>query len=329
MKIVGLEEHFVFPDIIEAWEKLGRREKDLSFKASSEGETGRRLLDFGEERTLSMKDTGIDIQVLSLTSPGVQNLKPEEAVVLQSVSNDLLSDIIAKEPDKFQGFATLATPAPETAARELERAVTKLGLNGAMLFGRIGDRNIDDPFFLPIYEAAEALNAPLYIHPQSPLPTIRDTYYNNFNSDVDLAFSTFGLGWHYETGIQILRLILSGIFDRFPSLQLITGHWGELVMFYLDRIDKISGMAKLERKISEYFKSNIFITPSGMFSQRYLQWAVDVIGIDRIMFSTDYPFESTTKNSSRDFFEKADLILCDKEKMAYGNWEKLCSRIKR
>ena len=122
---------------------------------------------------------------------------------------------------------------------------------------------------------------------------------------------------------------MSGIFDRFPTLKIITGHWGELVMFYLDRIDKLSGIAKLERTISEYFKTNIFITPSGMFSHRYLQWAVEVIGVDNILFSTDYPFESAPNIGSRNFLESSNLSENDKEKIANGNWNKLCSVIKR
>lgn len=329
MKIIGLEEHFVFPDIIKAWEKLGQNTRDLSFKASSEGETGRKLLDFDKERISSMKDTGIDVQVLSLTSPGVQNLKPNDAIALQKVSNNLLADVISKNTDRYQGFATLATSVPQKAAYELECAVTKLGLNGAMLFGRTGERSLDDPFFLPIFEAASEMNAPLYIHPQSPLSTVRETYYNGFDAQLNAAFSTFGIGWHYETGIQLIKLIMSGIFDKFPTLKIITGHWGELVMFYLDRIDKLSGIAKLERKISEYFKDNIYITSSGMFSHRYLQWAIDVIGVDHILFSTDYPFESAPNNGSRNFLENTELSREDKEKIANGNWNKLYSEIKR
>lgn len=329
MKLIGLEEHFVFPDIIKAWEKLGQDNWDLSFKASSEGEAGRKLLDFGEERILSMENTGIDIQVLSLTSPGVQNLKLDDAIALQEVSNNLLKETIRQNPDHYQGFATLATSAPQKAAYELERAVFKLGLNGAMLFGRTGEKNLSDPFFLPIFEAASEMNIPLYIHPQSPLSPIQNIYYNGFTSKLDSAFSTFGIGWHYETGVQLIRLIMSGVFDRFPTLKIITGHWGELVMFYLDRIDKLSRIAKLERTISEYFKTNIFITPSGMFSHRYLQWAVEIIGVENILFSTDYPFESTPNNGSRNFLENSNLSENDRGKIANGNWDKLCSLIKR
>ena len=191
-----------------------------------------------------MDDAGVDVHVLSLTTPGTQNLEPDQAVALQKESNDLLAETVRAHPDRLQGLATLATPAPAQAARELERAVTTLGLDGAMLFGRTRDLNLEHPSFWPIFEAAADLNAPLYLHPQSPPPAVRTAYYDGFGAEVDAAFATHGVGWHYETGVQILRLILAGVFDRFPELQMTTGHWGELILFFLDRIDQLAEAAK-------------------------------------------------------------------------------------
>ncbi len=168
MKTIGLEEHFVTPDVLAAWGALDPHWQDVAFRHSDGGEMGARLADLAEQRIAAMDDTGLDVQVLSLTAPGVQSQEPDEATALQTASNDLLADTIRSRPDRFQGFATLATPEPLAAARELERAVTKLGMNGAMLFGRTRERNLDHRDNWPIFEAAAALRAPVYIHPQSP-----------------------------------------------------------------------------------------------------------------------------------------------------------------
>lgn len=329
MRIIGLEEHFVTADVLKAWDTLDPQWQDSSMKASAEGESARRLAELAGDRFAAMDETGLDVQVLSLTAPGVQSLAPDDAVALQIDSNDLLADTIRAHPNRLQGFATLATPAPKAAVRELERAVTQLGLNGGMLFGRTRDRNLDHPDFWPIFEAAAALNAPLYLHPQSPQPKVHAAYYNGSNDSVDAAFATHGIGWHYETGVQLLRLILSGVFARFPNLQIIVGHWGEAVLFYLERIDHLATIAKLARPISDYVRSNVFITPSGIFSQRYLRWAIGVVGIDRILFSTDYPFVLFPQSGSRRFLEAADLNDVDRGKIAFGNWERLCADIRR
>jgi predicted TIM-barrel fold metal-dependent hydrolase len=329
MKLIGLEEHFVSHDIMTAWKALDPKWQDVAFTHSDGGEIGRRLLDLGADRLAAMDDAGFDIQVLSLTAPGVQSLAPDDATALQSASNDLVAEKVRSNPERYQGFATLATPAPEAAARELERAVTKLGLNGAMLFGRSRDRNLDHRDNEPIFAAAAALRAPLYLHPQSPLPAVRDALYSGFSDAVDGAFATHGIGWHYETGIQILRLILAGVFDRFPDLHIITGHWGEVILFYLERAEGLAGVAKLDRPIADYFRHNISVTPSGMWSQRYLRWAIEVLGVERIMFSTDYPYRFTPGGGARRFLEEANLSEADKTAIAHGNWDRMVQQITR
>ncbi|MGH3771904.1 MAG: amidohydrolase family protein [Pseudonocardiaceae bacterium] len=188
----------------------------------------------------AMDEAGVDVQVLPLTTPGTQNLDPGPAVALQCETNELIADLVRAHPDRFHGLATLATPDPNRAADELARAVTTLGLDGAMVFGRTRERPLDHQDSWPIFEAAEARRAPLYLHPQSPPPAVRDSYYSGLGPALDAAFATHGIGWPYETGVQLMRLILVGVFDRFPHLQVITGHWGELVLFYLERIDTLA-----------------------------------------------------------------------------------------
>lgn len=329
MKIIGLEEHFVVQEVLDAWDAVELPWQDLAMKPSAGAEGGRRLLDFGANRLAAMDDVGIDVQVLSLTTPGVQNVSGDTSVELARVSNDRVTEIVRSHPERFQGFATLPTPVPQAAARELERAVQKLGLNGAMVFGRTRERNIDLLEFWPIFEAAAALKAPLYMHPQTPQKSVLDAYYSGFGDEVDSLFARPGIGWHYEAGIQILRMILAGVFDRFPDLKIITGHWGEVMLFYLERIDLLSRAVKLPRKISEYVRQHVYVTPSGLFSQRYLRWAMEVIGAEHILMSTDYPFGMAVKGAARAFLEEAELSDGERSQISCGNWERLCDSIRR
>ena len=329
MKIVALEEHFATPEIMAAWRALRPEAQDLAVKQSTTGDVERCLLDLAAGRLAAMDEAGVDVQVLSLTTPGVQSLEPSEAVPLARAANDLVAATVRHRPDRFQGFATLPTSAPAEAARELGRAVVELGLNGAMLFGRTGERNLDHPDFAPILEAAAALRAPLYLHPQSPRPAVRQAYYQGLGDGMEAVFATGGIGWHYETGAQALRLVLSGIFDRLPDLQLILGHWGEVVLFYLDRVDLLAAPAHLPRPVSDYFRTHVSVTPSGIFSPRYLRWATEVLGVERILFATDYPFVPCRDGAARRFLAEADLSEADRQKMASGNWERLCAGIRR
>lgn len=325
-RIVALEEHFVTADVRDAWSRLDPADRDDSTTMFAGTGLDRRLAELADERMRRMDACGVDVQVLSLTTPGVQNLRAADAVSLARRANDAVAAAVRAHPDRFQGFATLPTPAPDDAARELERAVVELGLKGAMVFGRTGERNFDHPDFLPILEAAAHLRVPVYLHPQVPRRVVRDAYYGGFGDELDLHFATGGIGWHYETGIQILRLILAGAFDRFPELQVITGHWGEAVLFYLERVDLLSKAAKhLRRPVADYVRTNVHVTPSGIFSQRYLRWAVEVLGVDRILFSTDDPYQSAGEGGARRFLAEAPLGDEDRAKVAHGNWERLCA----
>jgi uncharacterized protein len=158
---------------------------------------------------------------------------------------------------------------------------------------------------------------------------VRSAYYAGFDQALETAFATAGIGWHYETGVQALRLVLSGVFERLPDLHLILGHWGEVVLFYLDRIDTMSTAARLPRKVSEYLATNVSVTPSGIFSQRYLRWAIQILGVDQILFATDYPFVLPENGAARSFLEAADLTSADRAKIASGNWTRRVTGIRR
>jgi predicted TIM-barrel fold metal-dependent hydrolase len=329
MKTIGTEEHFVTDEVLAAWRRLDSRARDDSPPSAIPREVEDRLREVGDRRIAAMDEAGLDVQVISLTSPGLHNLPADEATRLQIETNDRIAEHVATHPHRFQGFATLATPAPAAAAHELERAVTKLGLVGALMFGRTGERNLDHPDNWPIFEAAAALRAPLYIHPQIPQPRVRTTLYAGFNDAIGNAFATFGIGWHYESGVQFLRLALAGVFDRFPDLQVLLGHWGEVVLFYLDRADGLAMQANLPLSFSQYVRRNAYITAGGVYSRRYLRWALEVVGAERILFATDYPYQPGPDGGVERFLQTAGLDPADQQRIAAGNWDVLVAGIRR
>ncbi len=328
MKIIGIEEHFLSPAVRTSWAAAAGDSQDAS-ESLHLGDMQDRLEELSDERLARMDENGIDVQVLSLTSPGLHNLAPAVAPSLACRTNDLIAATIARHPDRFDGFATLATPDPKEAVKELERSVRDLGLKGGMLFGRTKEKNLDHPDFWPIFEIASHLRIPLFIHPQTPPRAVREAYYSGFGTQVDLAFATFGLGWHYDCGIQFLRLALAGIFDRFPDLQIILGHWGEVVLFYQERLKAFSRVIKLQRPVVETMRENLYVTSSGLFSQSNFQHALEVVGIERVLFSTDYPYQYRPGAGPRNFVEQLPISHDDKEKIAHANWERLTRGIRR
>ncbi|HZL52194.1 MAG TPA: amidohydrolase family protein [Terracidiphilus sp.] len=320
-KLIGIEEHFVTANIRAAWAASAIGQEGTG--GFDRGEIEERLDDLGELRLELMDESGIDVQVLSVTTPALHNLEPAASVTLARRTNDLVAATVAKYPTRFQGFATLPTAAPEQAALELERSVTGLGFAGTMLCGRTREKNLDHPDFLPMFETAATLGVPVFIHPQIPQRAVREVYYSGFSDQIDIAFATFGLGWHYEAGIQFVRLILAGVFDKYPDLQIILGHWGEVVLFYLDRLVSLARVAHLQRPIAEYFRQNLYVTPSGMWSESYLQRSLELVGTERILFSTDYPYQYRPGSPGRSFLEEAALSPEQKELFAHGNWDRL------
>lgn len=320
MKLIAIEEHFLTKEVRDQWKK-NTYEDDPTQNLHS-GELEKLLEEIGSTRLKLMDETGIDVQVLSLTSPSLHNLGTQ-SIQIAKQTNDYIAEIIKKNPERFQGFAALPMFAPKEAAKELERSVINLGMKGAMLCGRTREKNLDHKDFWELFECAEKLGVPLFIHPQIPQKAIRDVYYSGFDELTDLAFSTFGLGWHYEAGIQFVRLVLAGVFDRFPNLQIILGHWGEVILFYTERLASLNRVAKLNKPFIDYVRQNLYVTASGMFSHSYLQRSIEIIGIDRILFSADYPYQYRQGRDARNFLEAIELSEQDKEKFAFANWEQL------
>lgn len=327
MRIVALEEHLVVPELLAAWSRLPEVPQTPAMGFGEEP-MARKLRDVGEGRLADMDDQGVDVQVLSLTTPGVQNLAPSDSVSVARDANDVLAEIITANPERFQAFAAVPTPSPESAAAELERAITGLGFRGAMIHGRTGTINADAPQFDALYSVAARLRAPLYLHPQMPVLPVREAYYQGFGDQVDAAFASFGLGWYYENGVQLLRLIFSGVFDRHPELQVIVGHWGEVVLFFLEHtaIMQTAGL-HLERPLADYFRQNVWVTGSGLLSERYLRWTAEVVGVERILYSSDYPFVDTSGGKGRHFLENAPLTEAQKVAIGSGNWERLTGHL--
>lgn len=323
MRTIGLEEHFWTEALADAQASVSPERKDDNTPTFQTPQFASRLQDLGHGRLQEMDRVGLDRMVLSTAAPGVQNLPAEIAVPLARQTNDALAAVKA-HPDRLAGFAMLPTPDPDAAVLELEWCVRDLGMPGAMINGRTGDDYLDHPKFRPVLGAAAEFGVPIYLHPQIAPRAVRSVYYDGFGETLDTVFASPGWGWHADAGIGALRLILSGVFDEFPRLQIILGHWGEMVTFYLDRTDTLSAFAgHLKRPVPDYFRHNFYVTGSGMYVTPYLQRCVDVLGPNRVMCSSDYPFRYFPDGLAKTFLEEAPLPLEVRHKIAHGNAEKL------
>ena len=323
MKIIAIEEHWNSVRIRAALDRLPDGARDESVAFNSMGDNQARLEDVGPGRIEAMDKAGIDVSILSVVTPATQALPAADAVALARDANDEASAAVDARPDRFRAFATLPTSDPQAAAAELERCATRLGHVGAMVFGRTGDRPLDDPAYDDLLAVAAGRGQPLFIHPQIPSDRLRDAAYRGIDPLVDLGLATFGWGWHMEAGLSALRLILRGTFDRHPDLQLVLGHWGEMLLFWMDRVDSLSGVARhLDRPVSDYIRSNIHITSSGMLQQRLLRHTLDFTAADRVLFSTDYPFHRPDATAIGEFFDAIPDPV-DRVKIASGNAEAL------
>jgi uncharacterized protein len=332
-KIITIEEHFVLKNISQkvvafnTKQNVGTQPDSLVQKElmAIVMPTLDDIADVGERRIQFMDESGIDMQVLSYGPGSPQNITDKTlALELCQEANNELANLIKMHPTRFSGFALLRVANPNAAAEELERAVRQLGLKGTMLSGTFNGRFFDEPEFFAIFSKAHELNVPLYIHPSIIEKNVAEYYYQSesWSAVAGAMFASAGYGWHLDSGIAMVRLIASGILDKLPNLKLISGHWGELAAFFLNRLDDKLGITlKLNRKISDYYKSNIFITPSGMFSENQLKFAIAEVGADNIIYSGDYPF--LFDKNTKGFLEKADISKEDKEKIAYKNAEKL------
>lgn len=328
MRTIGLEEHYATEAFMQG---PGRRLKEQAEAARSHPRVAagfarlvEGLCDLGEDRVAAMDAAGVDVQVLSLTSPGVEQLDAAEAVALAREANDVLAGAVRRHPGRLAGFAALPTPAPAAAADELERTVGEHGFVGALVNGHSGGRYLDDPFFWPVLGRAEALGVPIYLHPTPPPRAVVEASYRGaFAPGVAEGLATAAWGWHVETATHVLRVILGGVFDRYPGLQLVVGHLGEGLPFFLPRLElALPGeLTGLDRTVGEYLRENVHYTFGGFnWTQAFLDLVLQV-GVERIMFSTDYPYASM--GEARAFLDRLPVGPADREKVSHGNAERL------
>jgi 2,3-dihydroxybenzoate decarboxylase len=270
------------PGFIALWSRLGAR-----------GQLSERLSDIGARRIADMDSSGIDVQILSLTSPGVQVFDAATATSLASTTNDQVSEAVRKYPTRFAALGAVAPQDPGAAAREAERAVRNLGLKGIIINSHTRGEFLDDPKFWDIFEAAEALQVPIYIHPQAPPPQMSAPYVER-----GLEGALWGFG--AETGLHLLAILRSGALDRFPGLRIVVGHAGEALPFWLYRLDYMNRTARpcirnasdrLQRTLSEYMRENVYVTTSGMAWAPVITFVQSVLGMDRVLYAMDYPYQ--------------------------------------
>jgi len=316
MRTIALEEHFVTPELA----GYGAGTATIA-QPGAWREASRRLLDFTEERLPQLDEAGIDVEVLSLNSPGIQ-AETDAATAVRKASevNDFLAGVIAEHPTRFSGFAALPLQDPGAAAKELDRAVSQLGLRGALVYAHTQGRYLDDPELRVLWERAEALDVPLYLHPA-----------NGFDSAHVLSGHPELIGpmwsWGTDTATHALRLIFGGVFDDFPNAKLLLGHMGEGLPFVLWRLDSRwgfhnhHGIELTREKPSDYLRHNLWITTSGVCSPAPLLGAMLALGADHILFGTDYPFESI--GTAARFLQTAPISEADREKISFRNAESL------
>ena len=341
MKIICLEEHLIDPDLAKAIQPVAARQApylaDLGSRYREDleaGDSGRpRLQAPGRAAELAaapipgrlaeMDAHGIDVQVLSYAQ-ATQTVPAAQATRLAQRANDRLAVVAARHPDRFGGFSTLPWQDPDAAVQELERTSSSLGLHASLLAGRPGeDTLLDDPRYEPMFAKLAELRVPLYVHPGPPLPAVQRPYYAGFDKEVTARLSLYGWGWHNEAGIQVLRLILSGALDRHPDLRIISGHWGEMVPFFLQRLDdalppEVTGLG---RTLTQTYRDQVYVTPSGMLYLPNFRFCHEVLGAERILFSVDYPY--LTMTGARAWLEALPVGEEERAMIAHGNAERL------
>ncbi|HEX5139559.1 MAG TPA: amidohydrolase family protein [Dehalococcoidia bacterium] len=314
--VIALEEHYADPLAQDMAPRPGGGQGASPMRSIFE-----RLPDLGEVRLRQMDEAGIDVQVLSHIPSPVQQLNREAAVELAVSLNDRLAKAVSAHPDRFAAFAALPTPEPEAAAEELERCVTGLGFKGAMIHGRSQDAFHDDQRFYPIFERAQTLDVPIYLHPGPPHPAVVEAYYQDFTAAFPWLTSA-AWGYTIDTANQAMRMVLSGMFDRFPNLKIILGHLGEGLPFLLDRMDeafKREGSRPMEFK--KTFCDHFYVTTSGFFSTPALLCTILQMGIDRVLFSVDWPFVENVPGTA--WMETVPISEDDRQKMLNGNARRL------
>ena len=322
MKVIAVEEHFApayVPGIV-----LQNIPQVVAgtHKGSSWAQDPTTNFEVGPKRIARMDEDGIDVQVIS--TPLAQNFPSEVAVDYCWKINNYLAERIEEYPSRFKGYAALPTSVPEACADELERCVKELGFVGTLIGNRVNGGFLSEPQYDPILQKAEELGVPVFLHPGEIPQAVADACYSKGLSDqVSASFQRYGYGWHVDPGVHFLNLILAGVFDRHPDLQVILGHWGELTPYFIDRLDlnlskEVTGIA---HDPSYYFQNNLYITSSGVWTPECLEFCMKRIGIDRILFSLDYPFGDP--EGIKKILEHPDLSKEDREKISHSNAERL------
>jgi uncharacterized protein len=321
MRTITLEEHFGTPGFFDG---PGRAFKEQLLRSGARGaKVVEMLSEAGAKRVAEMDAAKIDMQVLSLNSPGIEQLEAADAIPAAQEANDFLAETIKNHPTRFAGLAVLPTGTPDKAAEELERRLGQQGFKGAIINGHHRGRYLDDKFFWPVLERAEKLNAPIYLHPAIPPKAVVEALYSGFSPPINGLLAGPAWGWHIETAIHLLRMILGGVFDRYPKLQIVIGHLGEGIPFMLPRLHKNlpTELTKLQRPFGAYLKENVHYTFGGFNFPATFQNLLAEVGVERIMFSVDYPYGSMAE--ARAFLEQLPLSNADKERIAHGNAERL------
>jgi len=325
MRTVALEEHFTAPALAGRIDKAavsrrGYRPRKLAPNAPNPAELA---ADIGERRLKSMDDAGITVQVLSNTGPGPDLVPGADGVALARELNDYLAEAVARHPDRFAGFAALPMQSPDAIPAELKRAVKDLGFVGALVNGTTEGRFLDHPSYDGLFAAAVELDVPVYVHPHIPPEPVRHAYYADLPGSTSRVLETSGWGWHSETAVHLLRLVLAGVLDRHRRLKLIIGHMGEMLPMMLDRIDTVFApeIEHLSRGVSRAILDQVWITNSGIFNTPPFLAALMTFGIDRMMFSVDYPYAPNA--AGRRFLDRLALAPADREKFVHGNADKL------
>ncbi len=321
MRTITLEEHYMSPGYLDG---PGRGFKENAARSGAHmAEVLEQLSDVSEKRIALMDDAKIQVQVLSIHAPGAEQLAGDEAIAVARETNDFVADAVRRHPDRFLGLATLPTAVPEQAVKELEFRVAKQGFKGAVVNGNIGGRYLDARDFWPILECAERLEVPIYIHPSHPSKAISDLYYGGFSPQVTNNLAGPGWGWHIDAAIHVIRLVMSGAFDKYPRLQIIIGPLGEGLPFMLQRISGVMSpqLTGLKRPAGDYLRENVHYTFSGFnYIPSFLNLFLEV-GVRRIMFSIDFPYGSMERG--RAFLEQLPVSPADREAIAHGNAERL------
>ncbi len=308
--IIAIEEHYYDKELAGHFPTVERNADIVN-----------RMYDLGEWRLREMDEAGIDIQVLSHGAPSTQKLSGDIAVPLTQRVNDRLAAVCAANPKRFAAFGALPTSDPAAAADELERIVTKLGFKGAMIHGLANDMFLDDKRFWPIFERAQALDVPIYLHPSIPHPAVMEAYYKDYVKDYPMVIRA-AWGFTVETATQAIRMVLCGIFDKLPKLKIIIGHLGETLPFLIWRIDQsLSRPGQKTISFRDIFCSHFYLTTSGNFSNPALLCCVQEMGVDRLMFAIDWPFVANPPGTT--WMESVPLCDEDKVKILSGNAKKL------